>query len=205
MRIVSGVGAMVLLVGALAGCGDGAPSSHATAVAAGGSVAAAPGSLRLTAPETLPGGYRAQSPAKVSTDHPADSQPAGYESFDGSMVAKYTADVGGVLTIGGAWGTITDPDAVAASAITAMQSPRGTWTVPLTDVDAQDPNDPQGRLKCGVSTEGLLVAAVCLWGDHNTTGVVSFPPWPEGMPATLEQADAADRTRHIRDTMTVSK
>ncbi|MEU8927581.1 hypothetical protein AB0D10_42875 [Kitasatospora sp. NPDC048545] len=86
-----------------------------------------------------------------------------------------------------------------------MQSPRGKWTVPLTDNDAQDPHDPQGRLKCGVSTEALLVVSICLWADHYTAGSVAFPPWAEGNPATLDQAGAADRTRRIRDAMTVPK
>lgn len=199
------VGAAMLLVGTLAGCGDGSPTSETAPAVAGSSAVAAPGSLRLTAPESLPGGYRAESPAKVRTDYPAGPQPAGYGSFDGSLVAKYTADSGGTLTIGGAWGTVTDPDAVATSAIAAMQSPRGTWTMPLADVDARDPRDPQGRLKCGVSTESLLVESVCLWVDHYTAGSVSFPAWVEGNPATLDQADAADRTRRIRDAMTVPK
>ncbi|MGW4890781.1 hypothetical protein ACWEQL_00715 [Kitasatospora sp. NPDC004240] len=109
------------------------------------------------------------------------------------------------MAIGGAWGTITDPDAVATSAIAAMQSPRSRWTVPLADVDARDPHDPQGRLKCGVSTEAMLVMFVCLWVDHYTAGSVTFPAWAEGTPATLDQADAAERTRRIRDAMTVPK
>ncbi|MFJ6772108.1 hypothetical protein ACIQOV_14275 [Kitasatospora sp. NPDC091257] len=83
-----------------------------------------------------------------------------------------------------------------------MQSPRGAWTVPLTDVDARDPHDPQGRLKCGISTEALLVFVVCLWADHDTAGSVNFPAWAEGSPATLDQTTAADRTRRIRDAMT---
>ncbi|MCG6494154.1 hypothetical protein [Kitasatospora sp. A2-31] len=120
-------------------------------------------------------------------------------------MAKYTADSGGTLTIGGAWGTITDPDIVATSAIAGMQSPRGKWAVPLTDVDARDPHDPQGRLKCGVSTEALLVVSICLWADHYTAGSVAFPPSAEGSPTTLDQADAADRVRRIRDAMTVPK
>ncbi|MFF2078382.1 hypothetical protein ACFVXG_26955 [Kitasatospora sp. NPDC058162] len=163
--------------------------------------------MRLTAPDSLPGDYRAKDPADIRTNDPAgpQQQPAGYKSFDGALVARYTADSGKPLMIGGAWGTISDPGAVLASAITAMQSPRGTWTVPLAEVDAQDPYDPQGRLTCGVETDALLVMPVCIWADHNTAGSVSFPPWVQGSPATLDQADAADRTRHIRDAMTTPR
>ncbi|MGW7448404.1 hypothetical protein [Kitasatospora sp. NPDC054795] len=171
----------------------------------GSSASATPGSLRLTAPQSLPGGYRSESPAQVRTDYPAGPQPAGYESFDGSLVARYTANSGGALVIGGAWGTIIDPGAVTTSTITAIQSPRGRWTVQPTDVDARDPHDPQGRLTCGVWTEALLVDAMCLWADHNTAGSVSFPAWAEGSAATLDLAAAADRTRRIRDAMTVPK
>ncbi|MFJ1706925.1 hypothetical protein [Kitasatospora sp. NPDC088346] len=201
VRPVSVVGATVLLVGTLAGCGAGSPPPEAAPTVAGSSVAAAPGSLRLTESKSLPGGYRAESPATVRTDYPAGPQPAGY----GSLVAKYTADSGGTLTVGGAWGTITDPEAVATSAIAAMHSPRDTWTVPMTDVEARDPYDAKGRLTCGVSSDWPLVTSVCLWVNHYTAGSVSFPAWIEGNPATLDQADAADRTRRIRDAMTVPK
>ncbi|MFD7982028.1 hypothetical protein ACFV4M_01435 [Kitasatospora indigofera] len=197
------VGAAMLLAGVLAGCRDGSPSPRAAPNATGDSVGAAPGSLRLTAPESLPGGYRAQSPAKVVTDYPSGPQPAGYESFDGSLVAKYTDESDGTLTIGGAWGTITDPDTVAASATAAMQSPRRTWTRPLTGADARDPHDPHSSLKCGASTEAMIVMTTCLWVNHYTAGSVTFTAWVDGRPAPLDQADAAERTRRIRDTMTI--
>ncbi len=120
-------------------------------------------------------------------------------------MARYTADPDGVMVIGAAWGTITDPAAVAASALAAMQSPRGKWTVPPADVDARDPYDPRGRLTCGVLTEALLVGLTCLWADHSTAGSVSFPPWAEGSPATVDPTAAADRTRRIRDAMVTLK
>ncbi|MFD0263844.1 hypothetical protein ACFVH7_36880 [Kitasatospora indigofera] len=203
VRRVSVVGAAMLLAGVLAGCRDGSPSPRAAPTETGSSAVAAPGSLRLTAPESLPGGYRAQGPAKVVTDHPSDPQPAGYKSFDGSLVAKYTDDSDGTLTIGGAWGTITDPDTVAASATAAMQSPRHTWTRPLADADARDPHDPHSSLKCGASTEAMIVMTTCLWANHYTAGSVTFTAWVDGRPAPLDQADAAERTRRIRDTMTI--
>ncbi|MFD8782522.1 hypothetical protein [Kitasatospora sp. NPDC059599] len=157
----------------------------------------------MTAPPTLPGGYRAESPAQVRL--PAGPQPTDYGSFDGSLTARYTADSGGVLVIGGAWGTITDPGAAMTVAIAAMESPHGRWTVPPADVEARDPNDPQGRLTCGVWTEALLVNAICLWADHYTAGSVDFPAWAEGSPAVLNPATAADRARRIRDAMTAPK
>ncbi|MFE6055415.1 hypothetical protein ACFQ6N_32080 [Kitasatospora sp. NPDC056446] len=231
VKAVSRAGVAVLLVGALAACGGGSPAHEAAPTMAGGSAdtsaggtasaapaaqaapttpaaqasPAAPGSLRLTAPESLPGGYRAQGPADVRAGHPAGPQPAGYESFDGSLVARYVTDSGGIMTIGGAWGTIADPDAVAAAAIAAMQSPRTTWPVPPADVDARDPHDPQGRLTCGVLTEALIVMPLCIWVDHYTAGSVSFPPSAQGSPTTLGQADAANRTRRIRDAMTAAE
>ncbi len=41
--------------------------------------------------------------------------------------------------------------------------------------------------------------------DHYTAGSVNFPAWAEGSPATLDPTAGADRTRRIRDAMTVSK
>ncbi|MFD8321894.1 hypothetical protein [Kitasatospora purpeofusca] len=159
----------------------------------------------MAAPQDLPGGYRSEGPAQVRTDSPAGPPPVGYESIDGSLVARYTADPDGVMVIGAAWGTITDPAAVATSAFAAMESSRGKWTVPPTDADARDPYDRQGRLTCGVRTEALLVIPTCLWVDHSTAGSVSFPPWAEGSLATLDPTAAADRTRRIRDAMTTPK
>ncbi|MFD7452656.1 hypothetical protein [Kitasatospora sp. NPDC059827] len=204
VKAASVVGTSVLLVGALAGCGDGSRSPAGASAASSSSASAAPGSLRLTAPDSLPGGYRAKGPADVRESDPASPQPqpTGYKSFDGALVARYTTDTGGVMMIGGAWGTVSDPGAVVASAVAATQGPRGNWSVPQSDVDALDPHDPHGRLTCGAWTESLLTTPMCFWADHSTAGSVSFTPSPQGSPATLDQTTAAEHTRRIRDAMT---
>ncbi|GAA1179501.1 hypothetical protein F4556_004814 [Kitasatospora gansuensis] len=197
-----------LVVGAVVLVGGGglvwALTSSDSPVGAGSSTT---GKFKLAAPATLPGGYT----LKTSKDAPGDPKESGkgYSSYDGGLVATYVKgkDATDSLTIGGSWGTITDPEAITkqvnkqAAGLSTL-----TWKTPLASVDAKDAKDAGGKLSCGVASSSGIEIPICLWANHSTAGSVTFTKVSlDGKSSPLTPAQAADQTRAIRDALVVAK
>ncbi|BFV59310.1 hypothetical protein KCMC57_up44140 [Kitasatospora sp. CMC57] len=198
-----------LVVGAVVLVGGGgavlwALNSSDSPVGAGSSTT---GKFKLAAPATLPGGYT----LKTSKDAPGDPKESGkgYSSYDGGLVATYLKgkDATDSLTIGGSWGTVTDPEAITkqvnkqAAGLASL-----TWKTPLTAVDAKDAKDAGGKLTCGVASSSGIEIPICLWANHSTAGSVTFTKISlDGKSSPLTPTQAADQTRAIRDAMVVPK
>ncbi|WP_280671645.1 MULTISPECIES: hypothetical protein [unclassified Kitasatospora] len=166
--------------------------------------AAAPGAYKLVAPATLPGGYSA-SKAPVVHAGSTSVMPPGFSTFDGNVIAPYTKGDHDFLSVSGSWGTIADPATEAAKVSATALDARATWAQPLAAFDAKDPHDSEGRLSCGVTDTDTNMLPVCIWANHSTVGSVSFTLWLDGMDPSITMAQAAERTRAIRDAMTISR
>ncbi|GAA2751872.1 hypothetical protein GCM10010440_65770 [Kitasatospora cinereorecta] len=179
------------------------------ALTKGGSGSNTAGKYKVAVTDTLPGGYTKKS----STDRGAVSGTEGMATLEGSTGALYQKSPTDILVLGAGWGTITDPGALItavagnASNTQSTGTEKLTWKKELSDVDANDPKDPGGKLRCGVASNGKADFPVCSWANHSTFGSVTFVnvlPTGAGA-AALSPSQAADRTRQIRDTVVVAK
>lgn len=190
------IGAVVLVGGGIAVSALGKSGGSATA-----------GQYKLSAPTSLSGGYIQKS----NQTKPADSTNKinGFKTVDGSIDASYTkgADATDTITLGGSWGTITDPSAVmAAIKASGTKSADMTWSTPLAAVDAKDPHDAGGLMQCGVAGTTGMNVPVCIWANHSTAGSVSFAKISlTGGSSAISLDQAAAQSRAIRDAAVVAK
>ncbi|MEV4614526.1 hypothetical protein AB0K43_18295 [Kitasatospora sp. NPDC049258] len=196
------IGALVLVGGGLVAMKltDKGSSDGGTGGSGGGKGSTATAKYKLSAPESLPGGYSKKS----GQDVPAGG---GLTKVEGSLSAMYQKSATDLISVGGNWGTVDDPAAVMAATASAMKM---TWKTPLAEVDAKDLKDPGGKMQCGVATSGTSASSIdtplCIWANHSTVGTVVFTSISlTGSGSTLSAAQAADRSRQIRDAMVVAK
>jgi len=162
------------------------------------------GKYKVSAPDSLPGGYTKKS----SSDRGAVTGTEGLATLEGSVGAVYQKTATDLVALGGGWGTVKDPGAlitaVSAKITTGTGDEKLTWKKELAEVDAKDPKDPAGKLRCGVASNGKAEFPVCAWANHASFGSISFINLSPTATA-LPQSQAADRTRQIRDAVVVAK
>ncbi|MFG2824261.1 hypothetical protein ACGFX4_33135 [Kitasatospora sp. NPDC048365] len=198
------IGVLVLGGGAAAWAlsGDDSPGGGGGTTAGSG----IGGKYKVVAADTVPGGYTKKS----SSDRGAVSGAEGLATLEASTGAVYQKSPAELLILGGSWGTVKDPDALitlgVGQAVKGSGDEKLTWKKEPTAVDAKDPKDPGGKLRCGVATSGKADIPVCIWANHATFGTVSFVnTLPTGGTSLLTQAQAADRARQVRDAVVVAK
>ncbi|AUG77223.1 hypothetical protein CFP65_2389 [Kitasatospora sp. MMS16-BH015] len=180
-----------------------------TTTVAGSSVhlAKVTGHYKLNAPVTLLGGYTRKSYREIPGD--PSEKGNGYTAYDGGLLTTYskTSPALDSLTVGGSYGTITDPGAVidqASKQITA--SGKMTWQTPLSPVDPMEDADPDGKLSCGVASLSGLSVPICVWADHSTSASVTISHLALGGEVlNLTQDQAAQETRAVRDQLLAKK
>ncbi|MEV7021130.1 hypothetical protein [Kitasatospora sp. NPDC093558] len=172
------------------------------------------GNYKLTAPQTLADGYVQKSAkeqpvdlSKLDAKDSADIAKMGSNLI--GVLASYTkgADPLDGITITGVYGQLNDPEQIIAD------NKKGgdglTWTTPITDFPAQDGKSSSAKLSCGVFSlvAGKSQSVMCVWADKSTTGRVIFTKGSltGGGTPSLTPAQAADKTRAIRDAMKVAK
>ncbi|MEV7599953.1 hypothetical protein AB0O91_21480 [Kitasatospora sp. NPDC089797] len=169
------------------------------------------GTYKISTPQTLPDGY-VQKTAKEEAVDPAKAdakEAVKYGSDLTVVVANYTkgGDPLDAVTVAGLYGTLNSPDRIIEDSRTGGSSL--TWTTPLTDFPAQDGHSSSARLACGVYSllGGKSQSTVCIWADRSTYARVTF--LKGGLTGTggsaLTPAQAAERTRAVRDAMKVAK
>ncbi|MQS12225.1 hypothetical protein F7Q99_07930 [Streptomyces kaniharaensis] len=192
-----------LLVGALVLGGGG---FAAWKFVGGGSDAG--GKYKLTAPQSLPDGYT----KKTSEEKPADTskpEAAKLGKDLNVLVASYAkgGDALDGISVIGIYGELNDPGQIIEDS--KKDGSGVTWSTPMTEFPAQDSHASSGKLECGVFSllAGKSQTTVCVWADKSTTGRVSFthPSLTGAAPASITPAQAADKTRAIRDAMKVAK
>ncbi|MEU4586070.1 hypothetical protein AB0F92_28980 [Kitasatospora aureofaciens] len=169
------------------------------------------GSYKISTPQTLPDGYT-QKTAKeeaVDTSKPEAKDADKYGSNLTVVVATYSkaGDVTAGLSVAGFYGTINSPDQIIED---SKKGGSGlTWSTPLADFPAQDSHSSSGRLSCGVFSllAGKAQSTVCIWADKSTYARVTFTnaSLTGGGGTALTPAQAADKTRAVRDAMKVAK
>ncbi|MGW2254023.1 hypothetical protein ACWCXH_28090 [Kitasatospora sp. NPDC001660] len=168
---------------------------------------AAGGNYKISAPQSLPDGYVKKS----SEEKPADNskpETAKYGSNLTGVIASYTkgSDPLDTISVIGIYGQLNNPDQIIQE---SKQDSGGlTWSSPMADFPAQDSTSSSAKLACGASSIiGKPGPVICVWADKSTYGRVSFNHVSLGgnAPAQLTPAQAADKTRAIRDAMKVAK
>lgn len=170
---------------------------------------AAAGSYKLSAPQTLAGGYTQKS-AKSAPADPAKSASLGSDIT--AMSASYAndADPGDTITVGGDYGKLGDPDKAISNFSSQMTQSGATWTTPLTSYSGGS-NKDDATLKCGVLDFKIPGApdaggqSVCIWASHSTIASVSFTKLSGIKVVALPPADAAKKAEAIHDAMVVAK
>ncbi|MER8186322.1 hypothetical protein [Kitasatospora sp. NPDC094015] len=199
------IGALVLVGGGLVAMNlsdKDSSNGGSTSSSGGGKGSSSAGKYKLSAPESLPGGYTKKSGQDVPV-----SGSNGITKVEGSLSAMYQKSATDLISVGGNWGTVDDPAGVMAATAAAMKM---TWKTPLAEVDAKDTKDPGGKMQCGVATSGTTASAIdtplCIWVDHSTVGTVVFTSISlTGSGSTMSAAQAADRSRQIRDALVIAK
>ncbi|MBD0676116.1 hypothetical protein [Streptomyces sp. CBMA156] len=171
------------------------------------------GSYRISTPQTLPDGYTQKSAKEEAVDptKPESKDAEKYGSGLTVVIASYAkgGDPTDSLSVTGFYGTINDPGQIVE------ESGKGgggvTWTTPLADFPAKDDHASSGRLSCGVYSllGGKTQSTVCIWADKSTYARVTFTKvsvTAAGVGGSaLTPAQAAEKTRAIRDTMKTAK
>ncbi|MFF2038834.1 hypothetical protein ACFVVX_00260 [Kitasatospora sp. NPDC058170] len=166
------------------------------------------GKYKVTAPPSLPDGYTQKS-AKEQAADPSKSETSKLGTDLHVLVASYAkgADVLDSISVIAVYGTLNDPDKIIEDS--KKSDGAATWTTPMTDFPAQDSRNSSGKLSCGVFSvvAGKSQSAVCVWADKSTTARVSFQKssLTGASPAPLTPAEAAAKTRAIRDAMVSGK
>ncbi|KJS54811.1 hypothetical protein [Streptomyces rubellomurinus] len=162
------------------------------------------GAYKLTAPQSLPDGYTQKSFEEKPVDQ-SKPEAAKFGKDLHALGASYNkgSDALDFISVAGIYGELNDPgqliDQSRKDSSTAV-----TWSTPLTDFPANDDKSSSGRLACGVtSVIGKPGPTICVWADNSTYGRVSFSKSAGGQGLTAAQA--ADKTRAIRDAMKVAK
>ncbi len=197
-----------LVIGALVLGGGGFAIWKATGSSGGsGAGSSTAGKYKVSAPQSLPGGYTQKSAQEKPASANSTDKLNGIDSADGSMTASYTKDATDTISLGGSWGTISDPGAVITAMKAALsKSSSVTWSQPLASVDAKDPHDPSGQMQCGVATSSGIKFPVCVWSNHSTAGSISFIKVSlTGDTGTMSTDQAATQSRAIRDAAVVAK
>ncbi|MFD4994558.1 hypothetical protein [Streptomyces buecherae] len=148
---------------------------------------------KLTGPSTILTSYnRAGEPDTDTGLGVGDEKPTGFTA-EGSVSSNYNGPGGKRLSIGGAYGTSSDPEAsvdwvlqrLTADASTAKGAPQRFTPVGF-DGDV---------LKCQLLVESSKPLQVCSWGDASTVGVaVLGDPLTVGKADTIDLNQAADTT-----------
>ncbi|MFJ4592328.1 MULTISPECIES: hypothetical protein [unclassified Kitasatospora] len=165
------------------------------------------GQYKISAPQSLPDGYTQKSAKEEAVD-PAKPEAAKFGKNLTVLAASYSkgSDALDTLSVVGVYGELNDPGQI----IDDSKKDTGglTWTTPLTDFPAQDGHSSSAKLACGVAgvIAGKAGPTVCVWADKSTTGRITFSKISlTGGGQGLTPAQAADRTRAIRDAMVVAK
>ncbi|MFD0277124.1 hypothetical protein ACFVHB_24885 [Kitasatospora sp. NPDC127111] len=168
------------------------------------------GDYKISAPQTLPDGYTQKSVKEQAAD-PAKAEQSEKIGTDLHVLlasyAKGSDATDGTISVLGVYGKIKDPGAIIED---SKKDTNGgaTWTTPMTDFPAQYSHDSSAKLSCG--TYGISIGGsapkssttVCVWADRSTTARVSFIKVGG---TALTPAQAAEKTRAIRDAMVVAK
>jgi len=163
------------------------------------------GKYKITSPQTLPGGYK----QTFHDEKPASGSDATFGKNITAVSATYSAtESRQALALNGAYGEISDPKGAMSQMDQALAEKDAKFSKPLQDYPANDPNDSSGVLRCGVLQMTSAEITTCYWANHATLALVAFTPAPSagGTPATpLDPAQAAERTRAIRDAVVKAK
>ncbi|MGW6916483.1 hypothetical protein ACWGB8_22050 [Kitasatospora sp. NPDC054939] len=191
-----------LVVGALVLAGGGFGIYQ---LVGGGTDDAVPGSYKIGAPQTLPGGYILDDTDedKVSEEEAA-KEGMGRNLTEVSNDYKEGSSSSTVLTVSGEYGDVASPDSVMEKIKVKAVEPSSSgkapnWTTPLRDFDAKDPHDSKARLACGVLQSSSRTGTICYWADHSTHGAIVFKT------GTLDVEQAAVKARALRDATLVKK
>ncbi|MFD7645337.1 hypothetical protein ACFV4P_32325 [Kitasatospora sp. NPDC059795] len=170
------------------------------------------GKYKLTAPQSV-AGYTQKNASEKGQLTGLD----GIGTFEGSISATYQKTATDVASFSGSWGKVPDPAKaldLAAQKINEgdgeAASDKPVWKEQLTDVDANDPNDPGAKLRCGVgsSDNGTGKASpgipICMFASHSTIGVVAFVSM-DASGKSITSTEAAARARQFRDAATAAK
>ncbi|MGW4893949.1 hypothetical protein ACWEQL_17025 [Kitasatospora sp. NPDC004240] len=166
---------------------------------------AAPGTYKIGAPQTLPGGY-----TLADTDEDPVSESEAAKDGMGSNLTEVSSTYNdpetnkASLKVSGEYGNVADPDTVMQKIKEKANEPSSSgkapvWQSPLRDYDAKDPHDSKARLACGVMQVSSAAATVCYWADHSTHGAMVFKT--QG----LTPDAAAAKVRELRDATLVKK
>ncbi|MFI6443523.1 hypothetical protein [Kitasatospora sp. NPDC050543] len=176
---------------------------------------ASAGSLVISTPQTLPGGYTQKMAKTAPADPSKAAETAKYGSSLSGVVASYasTADPSDTVSILGHFGELKDVNQEMNSYQSESAANGATWSTPMKDFPANEAKDSSGKLRCGILQPMSIAGtkpqgkAVCEWGDNSTWAAVSFSHISatagDKPPMTPEQA--AEKTRAIRDAMVTSK
>ncbi|MFF3115301.1 hypothetical protein ACFVSN_39710 [Kitasatospora sp. NPDC057904] len=165
------------------------------------------GNYKLSAPQSLPDGYVKKSSDEKPAD-PNKPESTKYGSNLIGVISSYTkgADPLDTISVIGIYGQLNSPDQIIQE---SKQDSGGlTWTTPMTDYPANDSTSSAAKLACGAtSIIGKPGPVVCVWADKSTYGHVSFNhvSITGTAPTPLSPAQAAEKTRAIRDAMKVAK
>ncbi|MFD4398769.1 hypothetical protein [Kitasatospora sp. NPDC058397] len=165
------------------------------------------GQYKISAPQSLPDGYTQKSAKEEAVD-PAKPEAAKFGKNLNVLAASYSkgSDALDTLSVVGVYGELNDPGQIIDDS--KKDSGGLTWSTPLTDFPAQDGHSSSAKLACGVASviAGKAGPTVCVWADKSTTGRITFSKISlTGGGQGLTPAQAADRTRAIRDAMVVAK
>ncbi|MDH6705587.1 hypothetical protein P3T27_002297 [Kitasatospora sp. MAA19] len=165
------------------------------------------GQYKISAPQSLPDGYTQKSAKEEAVD-PSKPEAAKFGKNLNALAASYSkgSDALDTLSVIGVYGELNDPDQIIAD---SKKDTGGlTWSTPMTDFPAQDGHSSSAKLACGVASviAGKAGPTVCVWADKSTTGRITFSKISlTGGAQGLAPAQAADKTRAIRDAMVVAK
>lgn len=125
------------------------------------------GDYKLTTPQTVLGGTF----TKDDTRKPPPSQSGNDNGIKNGMSisAAYKSSAGDTLSFGGAYGEVTDPNAVVDQLLNSIKGSNAT---------EQHPAGFDGSvMKCGaIDLTGALKMPFCAWGDDSTTAIVIYAP-----------------------------
>lgn len=125
------------------------------------------GDYKLTMPQTVLDGTFTKNDAQK----PPPSQSGNDNGIKNGMSvsAAYKNSAGDTLSFGGAYGEVTDPNAVVDQLLSSVKGSTAT---------EQHPAGFDGTvMKCGsIDITGTLKMPFCAWGDDSTTAIVIYAP-----------------------------